>query len=833
MDSIVGAQAQTVRGITNQIRLLGLQSQTEQIHKLSPYSEQITPHIQQYEELQLYCSLHLRETVLTRPSLTREIDFDLWISADGCTNLELMKKGYAPYLFDAPDGKIELHHIGQEYAAPFAELTLSEHDENSQLLHASREESWRNDNALDKAFYKERAAYWKRRAKRDYAISPHLFDALPASCYQRKPEYTAQLRELCEAVYAQCEAEDLDYLSDLAKSYAMMHRIGAGSLGEFLKNKHEEHNTEISCAACRSSDYVLHGTYQTRGESIQRYKCRKCGKIFSPFHKSLVSGSSFSFREWLKFIDCLYNGYTVKQIAKTCDISQHTAQENRTKLFYALKLLNDKVQLKGNVVLDETYLPVSFKGNHTKQENFVMPRKANERSGENHQKGLSDHLVCIICAVDDDGNSVAKVAGLGASSAAKLKYVLQQHFSDDIYCLYSDKSPTIQKLATACNLEIKQEKLLRKGTQKATGVPNTKDTFVVNRYLQRINSYHSRLKKFLNRFSGISTKYLSGYLYLFAWKERTKDQEPEEAYQELLQIMTEPNHYLSVDDIINDGHIPDAAGINEAYRKRISIDIERDKEIYRRYAAGETMASIGKDYGITKQSVSLVVQKFRKNGMAYRTVHDIKREQKEQAIGQQPQYAIKKKYLDILERDYQIYAERQQWQGSSTAFKEKIAQEYGMSIYNVNKILAQIKRIEQLKSDIFIYEDISHRSLKEVYQSVYADYLALKAENPQLSNEACYKQLAHQFGFGFGNICRIVQIMEEDVNETYWNQKRKTPKTEIYNRDRALFIEYLRWPGTRPEFSKYAAQKYNLTRGTIVKIIRFCLYANPERCEMV
>ena len=38
-----------------------------------------------------------------------------------------------------------------------------------------------------------------------------------------------------------------------------------------------------------------------------------------------------------------------------------------------------------DVVLDETYLPVSYKGNHSKQMDFVMPRAANERGGENHK----------------------------------------------------------------------------------------------------------------------------------------------------------------------------------------------------------------------------------------------------------------------------------------------------------------------------------------------------------------------------------------------------------------------------------------------------------------
>ena len=229
----------------------------EEIGKYSPYSAQITSFIRQYEELRLYCDLQLQESCITRPCLLREIDFDLWISSEGCTNRELMQKGNAPYLFDSPDGKVELHHVGQNYAAPFAELTIDEHSENSQLLHISREESWRNDKKLEKAFYKERLVYWKRRAEQDYEITEHLFEPLPTSHYQKQQEYLAELRSICEAVYAQCEAADLEYLSDLARSYAMMQHVGATTMGEFLQIVRQEKQEEIRCTVCQSTDLLL------------------------------------------------------------------------------------------------------------------------------------------------------------------------------------------------------------------------------------------------------------------------------------------------------------------------------------------------------------------------------------------------------------------------------------------------------------------------------------------------------------------------------------------------------------------------------------------------
>lgn len=830
MDYVSRKQIEEIRIVRRKIYDLSTQHQAEQIQQLSPYSEDITQHIKQYNELRLYYMLHLQESYITRPTIIRDIDFDLWVSAENCFNQDLMRKGSAPYAFDAPEGKIELHHISQNYSAPFAELTLDEHDENSRLLHPSRESSWRNDKDREKAFFAERTEYWKRRAKRDYIVSEHQFTQFPSYHFKKQKEYTEELRKTCEVLFGQCDAADLDYLSDLAKSFAMMQRVGASTLSEFLQKSRDTQQSKITCVACGSTDYVLNGTYQTERETVQRYKCQRCGKVFSPFHKSLVSGSSFSFREWIKFIDCVYNGYTNKQIAKACDISEHTAHENKIKLFYALKILNDKIQLKGNVVLDETYLPVSYKGNHSKQEDFIMPREANERGGENHKQGISDNLVCIICAVDDSGNSVAKVAGVGASTAGKLKYALQEHIGNDIFCLYSDKSRVIKSFADSCGLDIKQEKLLRKGTKRAAGVPLTKDTFIINRYLQIINSYHSRLKKFLSRFSGTSTKYLSGYLYLFAWKERSKDLEPEEAYRELLQIMTEPNHYLSVEDIVKDGHLPDANSIEKTYRKGHSKNPEREEEIYRRYAAGETMVDIAASLGVSRQSISLVIMKLRKQGKAYRTQWDI---QRELAKEEQQKPPIREQSQECLERDYQIYYERQNWDGPADEFIKVTSEKHGLSAQSVRNTVARMKRIIRLKEEIFIYEDVSYQSMGEVYQSVYSDYMDMKNSMRYISHEEIARQLGKKYGFSLQNIIRIVQIMETNTDASHFSKKHKLTKTETYNRDKAIFIDFLRWPGKRTDFYNHAAEKYGLAPYYVYIILKYCFFADPKRYEMV
>ena len=830
MQYITNTGITELRSIREQIHSLGLQRQSEEIRRVSPYSGHITPHIRLYNELAFYYSLRLQESVITRPTLIKEIDFELWVSSEGCTNLELMQNGSSPYAFDSPDGKIELHHIGQAHAAPFAELTAEEHDRNSKLLHYSNEPSWRNDEALNRDFLAERSAYWKKRAENDYTVSSITFDALEEYHYQNYQEYMEELRDTCEEIYAQCSVENLDYLSDLAKSYSMMNRMGATTMSEYISNTQDAANETIRCISCGSKTVSLCGSYQTQGDKVQRFRCKDCGKVFSPISKTLISGSSFSFREWIKFIDCLYNGYTIKQTANACDLSEKAAHENRAKLFYALKLLNDRVCLQGNIVIDETYLPVSFKGNHSNQENFVMPRAAYKRGGENHQRGITDNLVCIVCAVDDLGNSVAKVAGTGNPSATKLKYVLQDHLGEDVSCLYSDKSTAIKAFAESCGYPIKQAKLLCKGRKRATGVPLTREVLATNRYLQVVNGYHARLKRFLSRFSGISTKYLSGYLYLFAWKERNKDHESIEAYKELLLVMIEPNNYIQTEEILKGGYLPDAVSINKDYRKREYTFTERDKEIYRRYASGETMTSIAKDYGVTKQNISLIVKALRRNGMAYKTQKDIERERTRTVT---PQGHISKESLEKMIRDYQIYEAKQNWTGSYEEFNQAMSEKYHISTQRVKNIVATVKRMLRLKDEIYIYEEISYRSREEVYRDVYADFTRLWDETPHLPMNTYAKMLSEKHNLTSGNIIRIIDIMEIEDMTGYFAKKRRLTSEDAYKRDKAIFVDYLRFNGTRSDFCRYAAQKYNLSYLYVEAILKYCLYADIERYNMV
>lgn len=138
----------------------------EEINKKSEYSDEVNEKISSVEELEVYQKANLKEErVDGRTCLVRDnIDLEYVDPKSGMTNQELMEKGRAPY--DAETGeRIELHHVGQDYDSPLAELTEdTEHGDYYSALHTKEGESWRNDSQKSNHYNNvERPGHWRSR----------------------------------------------------------------------------------------------------------------------------------------------------------------------------------------------------------------------------------------------------------------------------------------------------------------------------------------------------------------------------------------------------------------------------------------------------------------------------------------------------------------------------------------------------------------------------------------------------------------------------------------------------------------------------------------------
>lgn len=283
--------------------------------------------------------------------------------------------------------------------------------------------------------------------------------------------------------------------------------VASGSLNEFVALNRFADGRE--CVHCHGRSVVRYG-HDRKGR--QRYLCRDCGKTFVATSNSIVASTKKDITVWEKFIDCMLNGFPLRKTASTCGIHRNTAFYWRHKVLDALQTMASKVELEGIIEADEAFFDVSYKGQK------VLPRPARHRGKSSKKRGLSSDKVCVPCAVNRTGLSIATVSNLAVVKIAGLRAVLGGRIKSGS-TLVTDEAKAYRKIAKENSLSLKQLK---------AGTPSRKGIF----HLQHINSYHSKLKGFIYKFNGVSSKYLNNYLIWHNFVNYSKEE-----YQEKRRIL--------------------------------------------------------------------------------------------------------------------------------------------------------------------------------------------------------------------------------------------------------------------------------------------------------
>ncbi|MPB26169.1 IS1595 family transposase, partial [Campylobacter coli] len=211
-------------------------------------------------------------------------------------------------------------------------------------------------------------------------------------------------------------------------------------------------------------------------------------------------------KTWKLYIHCMIEKYSLRKTAKICNISLPTAFAWRHKILDALQIMMSEVELNGIVEADETFIPLSFKGNH---KNFKLPRLAKKRGTPATKRGLSREQVCVSCGINLNCLSIAKVSNLGKPKLKDLEKVLNGKIIKDSMFV-TDSFRAYLKLAK--DMELSHIRIPR--NKYKAGTFN----------IQTINSYHSRLKAMITyNFKGVSTKYLNNYLVYHNFVNFAKD----------------------------------------------------------------------------------------------------------------------------------------------------------------------------------------------------------------------------------------------------------------------------------------------------------------------
>lgn len=224
----------------------------------------------------------------------------------------------------------------------------------------------------------------------------------------------------------------------------------------------------------------------------QRFRCKNCGRVFNEITNSALMGTKKDISIWKKYLECMFNNFSIRKSAQICNINQTTAFVWRHKILDALSIKIEKeVKLGGIIEVDETFFNISYKGSRK------LPREAHHRGTRASKRGISNEQICVPCAVDRNKNSYGKISNFGRITTQSLKKMFNGKIEkNSIIC--TDSNSAYRKFSEDNAFEHIE---IESGKHKC-GIY----------HINHINSYHSKLKSFLRRFNGVSSKYLNNYI---------------------------------------------------------------------------------------------------------------------------------------------------------------------------------------------------------------------------------------------------------------------------------------------------------------------------------
>ena len=285
---------------------------------------------------------------------------------------------------------------------------------------------------------------------------------------------------------------------DELRAKLMENSIAAPSIEKLVSE--DRFSGGLVCPHCGCLGHIVRNGHRSDGR--QRYKCRDCDKSFLAATNSIASGTRKELKVWKLYMECMINKLPIRKTAEICGIHRNTAFIWRHKILDALQKVANQTNLRGIIEADETFFPLSFKGNHKHSSTFKMPRTAHKRGKAISTRGISKEQVCVPCAIDRTGNSLSKIATLGRVRTKDLHKIYDGKIIDkSVFC--TDKMNSYVRFAKSNGIELVQ---LKTGKSKK-GID----------HIQHINAYHSKLKAFIRIFKGVATKYLNNYLLWNNW----------------------------------------------------------------------------------------------------------------------------------------------------------------------------------------------------------------------------------------------------------------------------------------------------------------------------
>ena len=289
------------------------------------------------------------------------------------------------------------------------------------------------------------------------------------------------------------ETEQTKLLESLEMVY-MEREMSVASIIKEVRSKNPAH-----CPYCQAEAIVSNGKLK----EVRRFRCKSCGKNFSETTGSTLAWlkKKDKFRQYMK---PMMKGYSIRKCAELTGVSIQTSFDWRHKILSSMvKAQAD--QLSGICESDDVFFDFSEKGKR------ALERPSRKRGGELHRRGISDEKVAVIVSCDRQGSKDLHVATRGRISKKDISRILDNKIkAGSILCTDSHRSYT----AFARSAKIRHKK-----------INASKGQYVKNKiyHVQHVNQTAQALRKWMDKFNGVSTKYLQNYLNWYAGMEKLKD----------------------------------------------------------------------------------------------------------------------------------------------------------------------------------------------------------------------------------------------------------------------------------------------------------------------
>lgn len=166
------------------------------------------------------------------------------------------------------------------------------------------------------------------------------------------------------------------------------------------------------CPYCGSVDFVKNGISHFK----QRYRCKRCNRAFVSTTGTFLAQTKKSESKWEDYVIQFTNDATLLASKEYSNLNKNTVHLWRIKLMRCLHSYVEEAVLSGKVWIDEIYFSVGEK---------ELIRKENGRL----LTGISRNLIAVEVAIDDCGDTYAKVMGRGKPTSKMVDEALSGHIA--------------------------------------------------------------------------------------------------------------------------------------------------------------------------------------------------------------------------------------------------------------------------------------------------------------------------------------------------------------------------------------------------------------------